>query len=203
VLINEKSTWTGDHASDYAESKYLAELEIFRGAEEGLTVSMVNPTVILSGSKTSGSSASLFDYVWREKSFYPEGSVNYVDARDVADAVFQLYQNPIQGEKFILSAGSISLEDFFSQIARLMKKRRPSIKVSPGLAYWAGWTEEMLSIFFNREPLVTRLSARLARQSIQYDSQKVKDQLGIQFRSLEETLIWCCNDFVRNVKANK
>ena len=202
-LTNEQSAWTGEYASDYAESKYLAELEVFRGGEEGLNVSMVNPSVILSATHTSRSSAALFDYVWREKKFFTGGLLNYVDARDVAEVIFRLHEKPMSGEKFILSAGALPFEDFFSHVATRMKKRKPSIKISSTLAWWAGWAEETISLFLNREPLVTRLSARLGQQSFQYDSRKANEVLGIQFRSFEETLTWCCEEFVRNVNANK
>jgi len=203
TVIDEKSTWTGDLASDYAESKYLAELEVFRGGEEGLVVSMVNPSVILSGSQPSRRSAVLFDYVWKEKKFYTDGLLNYVDARDVAEAVFLIYQHPQPGEKFILSAGSISFLEFFSRVAERFNKRKPSIKIPSALAYWAGWAEEIRAFLFNREPLVTRLSANMAIQFFQYDHQKAEKMLDMQFRPLDETVQWCTEDFLRNVKANK
>ena len=203
MVVNENSIWTGDISSDYAESKYLAELEVFRGAEEGLVVSMVSPSVILSATQLTRSSATIFDYVWQEKKFFTDGALNYVDARDVAEAVFRLHQNPQPGEKFILSAGSIPIQEFFHRTAILLKKRKPSIKISSSIAYWAGWVEEMRSLLFNREPLVTRLSASMAVQSFRYDSKKAEDQLGLKFRTLEESLNWCCEDFLRNVKANK
>ena len=201
-VLNEKSFWTGTDPSDYAESKYLAELEVFRGAEEGLTVSIVNPSVILTASQ-SRSSATLFDYIWSEKKFYTEGTLNYVDARDVAEAVYKLYQNPHPGEKFILSAGSITFQEFFARIAGLFNKRKPFIKAGSSLAYWAGWAEEIQGLLFNREPIVTRLSAKMAIQSFHYSHQKAVQELGLQFRPLEETLRWCCEDYLRNVKTNK
>ena len=97
--VTEESKWTGLFASDYASSKYLAELEIFRGAEEGLVVSLVNPSVVLSASQLHRSSSILFDYVWNQNRFYTGGTLNYVDARDVADAVFSIYQQPQPNQK--------------------------------------------------------------------------------------------------------
>ncbi len=201
-VLNEKSRWTGSGPSDYAESKYLAELEVFRGAEEGLTVSIINPSVILAASQ-SRSSSKLFDYSWRERKLYPKGTLNYVDARDVAEAVFKLYQNPHPGEKFILSAGNISFGEFFERTANLFNKRKPFIKVGSSLAYCAGWVGEIQGLLFNREPFVTRLSAKMAIQSLHYSHQKAEQVLGLQFRPLEETLKWCCEDYLRNVKPNK
>ncbi len=201
-VLNEESKWNGAPTSEYAESKYLAELEVFRGAEEGLTVSVINPSVILSAAQPARSSATLFDYVWREKSYYTGGLLNYVDARDVADVVFQLYQNPQPGEKFVLSAGSIKYKEFFEQVAAQFGKKAPSIHVSSRLALWAGWAEEMRALLFQQEPMVTRQSAKMAVQSYRYDAGKANRFLGVPFRSLDETIAWCCKDFLRNVKAN-
>ncbi|CAN5436310.1 SDR family oxidoreductase [soil metagenome] len=200
--ITEESTWTKAYSTDYAESKYLAELEVYRGAEEGLTVSIVNPSTILSAAQPERSSATLFNYVWNEERYYTDGFLNYVDARDVADVVIQLCKNPQPGEKFILSAGHLTYLNFFSELAKRLKKRAPSINVSPALTFWAGWGEELWARILGREPLVTRQSARMAIQSFQYSNQKSLDSLGIRFRTAEETLDWCCEDYLRNVKPN-
>jgi nucleoside-diphosphate-sugar epimerase len=201
-VLNEESKWMGGSTSDYAESKYRAELEVFRGAEEGLTISMVNPSVILSGAETR-SSGSLFEYVWNENSFYTTGVLNYVDARDVAGVIFQLYQEPRSGERFILNAGAIPYRDFFVRVAQLLGKRAPNHLLSSRLAFWAGLAEEWRARLLMRDPLVTRQSARMSIQSYQYDTSKVTRELNYRFRPLEETLAWCCQDFLRNVTLNK
>ena len=202
-IITEENKWNADSTTDYAETKYLAELEVYRGAEEGLNVSMVNPSVILSASQSDRSSARLFDYVWNEKKYYTTGSLNYVDARDVAEAVVQLYKKPQHGQKFILSAGTLPFQEFFVKVAQRFNKKPPSIKVSSSLSYWAGLAEEFRAFLINNEPLVTRQSAKMAIQSCQYSSQKSQDTLGIRFQTLEQTLEWCCGHYLRNVNPNK
>ncbi len=202
-LTTEETKWDKTQRSAYGESKHLAELEVFRGAEEGLKVSIVNPSIVLSGSKPERSSATLFDYVWNEKSFYTKGMMNYVDARDVAEAIFKLYLQPKPGEKFILSAGSISFQDFFKAVAKKFNKKAPGFLVAPSTAQLAGWAEELLAILMNREPVVTRESARMAVQSFQYQNKKVIEMLDVQFQTLETTLEWCCAEYLRNVNPNK
>lgn len=200
--ITEESKWTNALTSDYGESKYLAELEVFRGAEEGLTISIVNPSIILSASQPNRSSAMLFNYIWNEKPYYTEGSLNYVDARDVADAVYQLYNKPRAGEKFILSAGHLPYREFFALVAKRFNKRAPSIKIGSTLSYWAGLAEEVRGLLSNREPLMTRQSVGVAIHSFHYCNKKAQ-QIGLRFRPLEETINWCCEDFLGNVKTNK
>jgi len=107
--LDEESKWVPSVLnSDYAESKYLAELEVYRGMEEGLDVALVNPSVVLAPTDWEKSSSQLFRYAWEEKSFYTEGSLNYVDVRDLAEMVFRIYSSNPRGQKFIASAGAIS-----------------------------------------------------------------------------------------------
>jgi dihydroflavonol-4-reductase len=201
-VITEESKWTGLMRSDYAESKYLAELEVFRGAEEGLNVSLVNPSVILSASQRERSSGTLFNYVWKQRPFYTDGKLNYVDARDVADAVFKLYEKPRPGEKFILSAGQVSYQQFFEMVAKGLNKRAPSVKIGQFLSYWAGLAEEVRATLLNGEPMVTRQSARMAMQSFTYSNAKAQS-IGLTFRPLEETIAWSCGALLAEAMPNK
>lgn len=203
VLIREEDPWTDQYATDYATSKYLAELEVFRGAEEGLTVGLVNPSVILSGNPLHRSSGSLFDYVWRGRRFYTEGTFNYVDARDVSDAVYSLIRNPRPGERFILSAGNISYFDFFSRLARHWQKRSPSIRIPHALVAAFGFTEEIRCWLTGREPLVTRQSAAMTVRDFRYDNSKGMNILGVRYRTLDETVEWCCAQYAQHVSGNK
>jgi dihydroflavonol-4-reductase len=63
-LVNEETHWkTSPQNSWYAISKYGAEREVWRGAEEGLKVVVVNPSVILG----PGSWNKSFYSVWQPK----------------------------------------------------------------------------------------------------------------------------------------
>ena len=62
--ITEDSKWVpGQLNTDYAGSKYLAELQVWRGHEEGLKVTIINPSVILAPPEQTKSSAQIFHYV--------------------------------------------------------------------------------------------------------------------------------------------
>ncbi len=203
TISSEETPWTGAEITDYAESKYLAELEAYRGVEEGLSVSIVNPSVILSGMQPLRSSTAILDYVWKENRFYTSGSLNYVDARDVCAAVLKLYHHPTPGERYILSAGSVGFKDFFALVARRFNKRAPQLAATPLMTWLAGVAGELGGMLLNREPVVTRQSAAMACRSMSYDNQKAKERLNLSFRSLEATLDWCCADYLRNVNPNK
>ena len=204
VEIDEKNKWVdSDLNSDYAKSKYLAELEVFRGREEGLSISIVNPSVILSTANPNKSSAQLFKYVNDERSFYSDGYLNYVDARDVADIVFKIYEHKIDGEKFIANAGSIDLKELISKIAIRLNKKEPSIKINPRLLMTAAWLEEMRCKLTGAEALISRQSAKMPGEKFIYRNKKSIDRLNMVYRPLEETLDWCCEYYRNAFTTNK
>jgi nucleoside-diphosphate-sugar epimerase len=204
TAIDEESRWIASALnSDYAESKYLAELEVYRGMEEGLEVTLINPSVVLAPAHWNKSSAQLFRYVWEEKSFYVEGSLNYVDVRDVAEMVFRIYSSNLHGQKFIASAGTVSYKDFFDGVGKRFNKKSPSVKVSRWAAGFVARLEGIRSRLTGTEPLITRQTARIASETFHYNHQKAIDFLGMKFHSLEETLDWCCADYLRKVTINK
>lgn len=200
TLINEETRWIqGMPASDYGLSKYLSELEVYRGMEEGMNVSVVCPSVVLAASDGIRSSSALFGYVWRERKFYTDFNVNYVDARDVAEMVTTLIRENFNGEKFIASAGVVPLSTLLREIARRFQKRAPSISVPVGFAIAAAWIEELRARITGSEPMVTRQSARTLREKLIFENKKAEKQLGFKFQSLEKTLDWCCDEYKNNL----
>ena len=129
VFIDETQRWEDSpNNSAYAKTKYLAELEVWRGISEGLPAVIVNPSLILGEGDWQKSSTQLFRYVYDGKPFYTEGTVNYVDVRDIAEALYRLVNSDIEGERFILSAGSASYYELFEVIAMGFGKRPASIR---------------------------------------------------------------------------
>lgn len=201
--INEQNQWIeNDLNSDYAKSKYLAELEVYRGQEEGLNISIINPSIILAPADPNKSSAQVFNYVQKERSFYTDGSVNYVDVRDVADMIFKMYELKLFGEKIISSAGNINLKELLSQIALRLNKKSPAIKISPRILQIAAWLEELRCRITGAEALISRQSAKIPKESFVYENQKSINVIKMKYRTLAETLDWCCAHYSKAFTTN-
>jgi dihydroflavonol-4-reductase len=199
-FINEKNQWVESSLNSvYAESKYLAELEIFRGQEEGLSTVVLNPSVILAPADWNKSSAQLFKYVWQGKPFYTDGFLNYVDVRDVATISYSLLKSNVQRERFIISAGNISYKNFFEQIAAKFNKKAPSIKINKrGLEIIARF-EGLRTWFIGSEPLITRETARFADSEFLYNNEKIKKTLSFDFQSFDQSMTWCCQYYMTKI----
>jgi len=198
-VIDENATWTvSDKTTNYGLSKYLAELEVFRGEAEGISVAMVNPSIILATEKNQRSSSKLFQYIFDEQPFYTDGQLNYVDARDVAEMILRLYENTSLKGRYIANAGRVAWKIFFDKIANRFNKKPPSIKVPHALAQLAASAEWLRSLLTGQEPIITKETARVARQQIFFSNKKACKELALPFRELDETLDWCCQAFLAN-----
>jgi len=201
--VNEESKWVaGDLNTDYAESKYLAEMEVWRGHEEGLNVSIINPSIILAPPQQTKSSAQLFHYVMQEKLFYTEGQLNFVDVRDVVDIIWQMHHKKIYGERFIANGGHTTFKNLFEQIALRLNKRAPFVKMPSALLSALATAEEFRSRISGTEPLITRQSTKLAKEFFHYSSEKALRKFEFQFHSLENTLDWCCKPYSSGYTTN-
>ncbi len=202
--IDEHQKWTESTLnSTYGETKYLAELEVFRGHEEGLNTTIINPSVILAPADWTRSSAKLFKYVWDERPFYADSHINFVDVRDVAEAVYQLLRADFPGERFILNAGVMSFNDFLRRTAIRFNKKSPSIRVNHFFLKLIAFAETVRARLIGAEPLITRETARSAGTQYLYINEKIKNSLQFDFQPIDETLEWCCKYYLARTSLKK
>lgn len=189
VVLDENQRWEDSpENSEYAKTKYLSELEVWRGIAEGLNAVIVNPTIILGEGDWNKSSTQLFRYVYQEKPFYTEGLANVVDVLDVMEVVYRLVISNISGERFLLNAGSISYQNLFNTMADAMHKKRPHFKVSSGLASVIWRIEAVRTWLLGTKPLITKETAQSASRKIRYDNQKVRSALSFEFQPIKKTV---------------
>jgi dihydroflavonol-4-reductase len=194
-LIDETDLWVeSDHNTNYAKSKYLAELEVYRGFEEGLDGFVLNPSVILSPGDIDKSSTKLFGYVLKGGEYYTEGQLNYVDVRDICSITKRLMQQSVTGERFVLNGGRVSYKYFFEQVAKEFGKRPPEKLAGTWMKELIWRIEYLRSLISGSEPLITKETARLSGNSHQYDNQKIKTLLSYEFHTIEDSIRWVCQE---------
>jgi nucleoside-diphosphate-sugar epimerase len=167
-------------------------LEVFRGQEEGLHIDVVNPSVILAPSNERRSSAQLFHYVKKQRLFYTSSSINFVDVRDVVDLIFKLIDQPPTGKRFIVNGGTVEIKHLFDAIATRLGKRPPKVKLGPNMLHLIATLESIRSGLTGSDPLISRQSIKSSLDRFEYSSLRAVQDLGMQFRPLNETLDWCC-----------
>jgi nucleoside-diphosphate-sugar epimerase len=183
-LLNEGTDWLENRLSTpYGRSKYLGELEAWRGAAEGMPVSVVLPAMILGTGRPDRSSMQLLEQVSRDAGWSPGGSSGFVDVRDVADFIIRLLLQERSGERWVLSAGQMRFDDLFTRLSRLMGKDA-TFRVAP---------EWLVSLVYSRLKGVggAGISPQMVRQlysHFRYDAAKSLGLDGFTYRPLESTL---------------
>jgi dihydroflavonol-4-reductase len=142
VTVNEMQPWLdNEFSSDYGLSKYLGELEAWRGAAEGLPVSVVLPSIILGTGDWNRSSLQIVDRVANKIPLYPTGSAGLVDVRDVAAFVEKLIRLDRTGERWLLCAETLPYGEIYRQLGQhlgLKKTFRPAPKWLASIFVGAG-----------------------------------------------------------------
>lgn len=197
-LINESMHWTEEtNKSFYSKSKYLGELEVWRGTVEGLNAVIVNPSLIMGGDNWDTGSSAIFRSVYNEFPWYSDGVAGWVDVHDVVRAMMMLMDTEIRGERFILSAENRSYKEVLTLMAEYFGKRPPHRKVTPFLAE-AVWRLEALKAWSTgKRPLLTKETARTALEKRYYDHSKILKALpGFSFTPIAETIGRTCRVLV-------
>lgn len=200
--INETNKWQeSKYNTHYGQSKYHAELEVWRGMVEGLNAVILNPSVILGPGDWENSSSSIFKYVWNESKFYSEGYINYVDVRDVVDIIHKILNDESKfGERYIVNAGSETFKAIFEKIAERFGKKPPTVKATSFLVKIGLFIESVKYILTGRKPLITREIARVGGARIYFDNNKAVTELNHTFVPLSQTLDWACAYYLENKK---
>jgi dihydroflavonol-4-reductase len=204
TLIQEDNKWVDNPMNSvYANSKYKAELEVFRGQEEGLNTVILNPSIILAPADWNRSSAKLFKYAWNHRPFYIDASLNYVDVRDVALCAYRLLESNFEAQRFIANAGNISFKNFFEKTANQFDVKPPSIRLSKNIVKGVARVERVRTWFTRSEPLITRETAQMVGSQFLYDNKKIKKNLKFEFQTLDNTLEWCCDYYSKKFDSKK
>lgn len=189
-LIDEQTEWNAENDNSvYAITKYGAELEVWRGTQEGLDAVIVNPGIILGAGFWSGrSSGNLFKRIKDGLSYYTNGTTGFVDVWDVVDVMMQLMQRDIKNESFILVSANLSYKDFFVKTAKALQIKPPKKEAKPWLVN-SIWRLDWLKSKVLRQPRSLTKQASNAILSVRkYDASKLENTLEFNFKPIEKTI---------------
>ena len=181
-IITEETEWNPEKShSDYAISKFGAEMEIWRGQQEGLNSIIVNPGVILGPRIWKEGSGIIFNKIEKGFPFYTKGTTGFVAVIDVVQLMVQLMKSEIKNERFALVANTFSFQELFNAMADALKVKRPWVYISPfviGILWRLDW---FFSTFFRTKRILDKETAIASYSESLYSNKKVKNTLKIDF----------------------
>lgn len=189
TFIDEEVEWNPEfHHSDYAISKYGAEIEVWRAQQEELQVVIVNPGVILGSSIWNEGSGGIFTKVKNGLKFYTFGETGYVSAIDVASIMIQLMKSNIVGERFCLVSENVSYQKIINSIAQNLGKPEATIFIRPWMTAIMWRIDWFFNSFFGTKRRLSKHTATSIHTLNKYSNQKIKNALNIDFQSIDSVL---------------
>nr|WP_314896210.1 NAD-dependent epimerase/dehydratase family protein [uncultured Flavobacterium sp.] len=186
-VVTEETEWNPEKPhSDYAISKYGAEMEIWRGQQEGLQVIIVNPGVIIGPGFWEQGSGQLFAKVKKGLSFYTLGSTGFVAVPDVVRIATQLMKSEIHNERFTLVAKNIIFRDILNSIADSLNSRRPTIYANPLSMKICCKMDWIASNIFIQKRRLTSATAKASYSKNEYSNEKITNALNTEFLDIHQ-----------------
>lgn len=184
--ITEDTEWNPEkHHSDYAISKYGAEMEVWRGQQEGLEVVIVNPGVIIGPGFQEQGSGIFFKKIKEGLPFYTKGITGFVAVNDVVRISFELMKSTIHNDRFTLIAENMVYREFLNTIADALKVKRPTIHASPFLVTVYSKIDWVLSNVFRQKRKLGRETAKSSYSKNTYSNEKIKNVLKTDFLDIK------------------
>ena len=185
-LITEESPWNkDDDHSVYAITKYGAEMEVWRGCQEGLNVVIVNPGVIIGSGFWRFGSGSFFKRIYKGLKYYTTGTTGYVSVNDVVNIMTLLMDGNIKNERYIVIAESLTFQSFFTKIANALNVEPPKKKASSFLLQIAWRMDWLRSKIKGKHRRLVKHSVNSIQSITNYDNSKVKSHLNYEFNSVD------------------
>ena len=188
-IITEDTEWNPEELhSDYAITKYGAEIEVWRGFQEGLDVVIVNPSVIFGYGFPNQGSDVIIQSVKKGLSFYTNGTIGIISVEDVTNCMVQLMKSTISGERYILVGENVILKDFLTYLATLLNTKVPTIYASKTMTSIAWRLDWLIAKITNRKKKLTRTTAKASHSVDVYDTSKIVTDLNYSFQKKETYL---------------
>ncbi|MGY8946322.1 MAG: NAD-dependent epimerase/dehydratase family protein [Flavobacteriales bacterium] len=192
--IDEDCEWT-ETSNPYSQTKYNAEMEVWRGVSEGLNAVIVNPGVIIGSGFWKRGSGAFITQISRGMKYYPPGSTGFICVEDVVNIMYELMKNNIFSKRFILIAENWSHKDFIAKVSSSLKLNPPTKKAGKNLMRLALIFDVLNSWFNKRKRKLSVASINSSQSKNEYSNTKITSELNYSFKKVEKSIEETCKNF--------
>ena len=186
---DEEAIWThSTETSYYSITKYYAENEVWRAAEEGLNTVIVNPATILGFGNWEESSTAILKKVNDGLNYYTTGENAFVGVADVVKAMHALMKSEISDQRYILVSENWSFKKLLSEIALGLGKNPPRKEAPRWLANLLRRLDEARYFIFGSKTVLTKQSVDTAYKKKCFSAEKIKKELSFEFEPMENVV---------------
>ncbi len=175
----------------YKLSKYLAEQEVLKAAQQGCPVVIVNPSAPVGtyDSKPTPTGRFIVDFLNRKLFAYTNTGLNLVDAEDVAEGHILAALKGRVGERYILGNQNLDFKTILEILSQITGLPAPRFCLPHGAVLFMAYANHIFSKnILRKEPGIPLEGVKLSRKKMFFDPSKAKKELGIPQTPVEEAL---------------
>ncbi len=194
---DETVPWNLGFTSDpYTESKHLACQAAKKLIAEGAPVIITHPSAPVGWGdiKPTPTGQMYIDFINGKVPVYYDGGFSVIDVDDCGEGHLLAYEKGRIGGSYIITNKNMMLKELFDLTSEIMGIPKIKMKVSPGMAAWAGGLMEWWSDHVTgKTPVLTRGGAMMTALPPFYTSEKAVRELGLTFTPLRESfekMLW-------------
>lgn len=182
--VDETTEWSPEKPhSDYAISKHGAEMEVWRGFQEGLDCIILNPGIIIGPGFWDSGSGLLFQMTADQNKYFSLGTSGFISVLDVVKIAVALMNSDVSGQNYCLVEDNYSYQEIQNAIAKSMQIQPPFKHAKPWMTEIAWRIDWFLATVFNRKRTLSRATAKSMHTQTQYLNHKIKN-LGFEMQSV-------------------
>jgi nucleoside-diphosphate-sugar epimerase len=188
-LTDENEDWNPEtYKNPYAITKYGAEMEVWRGSQEGLNVAIVNPGVVIGPGFYDQGSGKLFSQVKNGMKFYTRGITGFVGVWDVVDVLIKLRERGVFGERFILVSENLSYEKVLFDIADALSVSRPKYYISSPAMLVMYYVSRPFALFSKSLRGMSKEGLMTLNKNNGFDGRKIQQALGFNYTKVSDSI---------------
>jgi len=189
-FVTENFTWNQEkYHNEYAISKHGAEIEVWRGTQEGVPAIILNPGVILGPGFWNTGSGQLFKKIDKGLNYHFPKITGFVGVQDVVKAAITVMVSNIENEQFIVVAENLSFTKVLRLVAESIQKPSPKKTLKPWMVF-TGWIYQSLGNFlFGTKKLITREDYKSLFKHSFYSSAKLKSEFSFEYTPIKEVIL--------------
>jgi len=198
---DETVEWNLEFTKDpYTKSKHLANMAVNELIEEGAPVITMHPTAPIGWGdiKPTPTAQMYVDFINGKVPVYFDGGFSVIDVEDCGEGHLLAFEKAPVGEHYILAAENRSLKGLLDLTSEIMGIPKIKMKVSGGMASFAGSLMEWWSnSVTGQTPVLTRGGAMMTSLPPFYDGSKAVRELGLNYTPIRESfvkMLWYCHE---------
>ncbi|MFA5968711.1 MAG: hopanoid-associated sugar epimerase [Sphingomonas sp.] len=174
----------------YKRSKVVAERLVEAMVADGLPAVIVNPSTPIGPRdvKPTPTGRIIVEAANGKMPAFVDSGLNLAHVDDVAAGHLLAMEHGRIGERYILGGTDVSLGQMLADIAAIVGRRPPTIRIPRAPLFPLAWINEQVARVTGKDPFLTVDSLKMAAHNMYFTSARAERELGYRARPYVEAL---------------